>query len=381
MAPVLAAAPDAAWVHDLSPWVFRFSGEFGIRWYGLAYVAGFIIAYVLFRWLAKRGATFVPADRVLDAIMWGVFGVVIGGRLGYFLVYDQSLLGFTDSFPFWKVFALNQGGMASHGGIVGVILAAWRISRGFKDEQGAVVGRCSPMHVMDVVAMLCPFGLFLGRIANFINAELLGAIVAKPGEPGPWWSVRYPQEIMQFSPEQLAQTDAQWGQLQDLAYAQLTPAERGQVIDAESAHSMINLGYERLISAVQHDDGAITAQMEQLISARAPSQLLQALAEGVILAAVLWFIAHRPRLPGVVGCWFMITYGVLRIATELVRLPDAELGRTLGLSRGQWLSTLMVLVGVGILVWIVRRGGTKVGGWLRPAQPVEASSPVPAPSD
>ncbi len=361
-------ATDAAWLHDLSPWVWQISDGVGIRWYGLSYVTGFVIAYALFRWLAGRGATLVPRERVLDAIMLGIVGVVVGGRLGYVLVYDQSLLGFTDSFPFWNVLALNRGGMASHGGMLGVIVAAWRISRGFKDDDGNVVGRCPPLHVMDVLALICPFGLMLGRIANFVNAELLGAVVAKPGEAAPWWSVRFPGEITQFPPEDLPHTDEQWAQIQDLAIAQLDANEQALLHDPEAFDAVMYEGYERIIEAVQRGNSVVTERIEPLISARAPSQLLQALAEGLVLAAVLWFIARKPRLPGVVGCWFLITYGVLRIATEFVRLPDAGLGRTLGLSRGQWLSVLMIGAGFAILAWIIKRGGTKLGGWMSPAR-------------
>lgn len=365
---------DAAWLHDLSPWVWRITGEIGIRWYGLAYVTGFIIAYALFRWLAGRGATLVPRERVLDAIMLGIVGVVVGGRLGYVLVYDHSLLGFTDSFPFWNVLALNRGGMASHGGMIGVIVAAWRIGRGFKDEEGHAIGQCPPLHVMDVFAMICPIGLMLGRVANFVNAELLGIIVAKPGEPGPWWSVRYTQEITQFPPDDLSQTDEQWSQIQQLAIEQLDPVEREMLLVPEMFDSVMYEGYERVIEAVHRGNVVVIEKIQPLISARVPSQLFQAFAEGVVLFAVLWIIARKPRLPGVVGCWFLITYGVLRIATEFVRLPDAGLGRTLGLSRGQWLSVLMIGAGFVILAWIVKRGGEKLGGWIKPSQAVPVSS-------
>ncbi len=370
-------ATDAAWLHDLSPWVWRISGDVGIRWYGLAYVMGFVIAYALFRWLAGRGATLVPRERVLDAIMLGIVGVVVGGRLGYVLVYDQSLLGFTDSFPFWNVLALNRGGMASHGGMLGVIVAAWRISRGFRDDAGTVVGRCPPLHVMDVLAMICPFGLLLGRVANFVNAELLGAIVARPGEPAPWWSVRFSQELTQFPPEYLPQSDEQWVQIQQLAVTQLDANEQALLLDDEAFDAVMYEAYERLIEAVQRGNSAVSERIEPLISARAPSQLLQALAEGLILAGVLWFIARKPRVPGVVGAWFLITYGALRIATEFVRLPDAGLGRTLGMSRGQWLSVLMIGAGFVVLAWVIKRGGERVGGWLSPAQP----APDPGSSD
>jgi phosphatidylglycerol:prolipoprotein diacylglycerol transferase len=86
---------------------------------------------------------------------------------------------------------------------------------------------------------------------------------------------------------------------------------------------------------------------------------------------VLWFIWRKPRLPGAVGCWFLITYGVLRILTELFRLPDDQLAvqRIAGLSRGQWLSVLMILAGTTILTIVLKRGGEKLGGWAKPSPP------------
>lgn len=362
-----------AWLHDLSPWIWRITPDFGVRWYGVSYLTGFVIAYFLFRWLAKRGATLVPADRVADAIILAILGVVVGGRLGYVLFYEPSLLGFSGDFPYWGVLAINRGGMASHGGMIGVILAAWRISRGFKNDAGVLEGRCPPLHVMDVVALLAPFGLMLGRIANFVNGELLGLVVAKPGEPAPWWAVKYPQEVVQFARDQLPQTDAQFSQLQQLGLSRLSPEERAlatdpslQQLDPEHFRAFWQMGYERLLGSLQHGSPDAHRQLEPLISARAPSQLVQAACEGLALALVIWFVARKPRLPGVVGCWFLITYGVLRIATEFVRLPDAQLAvqRPLGLSRGQWLSSVMVAVGVFFLFWITRRGGTRLGGWM-----------------
>ncbi|MEL7482990.1 MAG: prolipoprotein diacylglyceryl transferase family protein, partial [Planctomycetota bacterium] len=106
-----------------------------------------------------------------------------------------------------------------------------------------------------------------------------------------------------------------------------------------------------------------------LLSARHPSQIYQAIAEGVVVGLVLWFVARKPRVPGVLAACFLLTYGVLRIATELVRLPDGNLAvqRIMGLSRGQWLSAGMVAIGVVVLVWRLRSKAEKLGGWARPA--------------
>jgi len=191
-----AAAPAGdlgGWLHDLSPFVFRLPNGFGPRWYGLSYLAGFLIGWLVLKRLARRGLIAIPEHRVADAIMLVVLGVVVGGRLGYCLVYrpglfidfsTETVLGL--DLPVWGVLKIWDGGMASHGGMAGVIVAAWRISRGFKaeTEDGAIIteGRCPPLHVLDALALVAPFGLLLGRIANFINGELLGRVVAGPGE-------------------------------------------------------------------------------------------------------------------------------------------------------------------------------------------------------
>ena len=89
----------AAWLHDLSPFIVRFSPDFGIRWYGMAYATSFLLAWLMLRWLAARGATAIPRERAGDVILYGVAGVVLGGRLGYVLIYQQSLLWTFTSSP------------------------------------------------------------------------------------------------------------------------------------------------------------------------------------------------------------------------------------------------------------------------------------------
>jgi phosphatidylglycerol:prolipoprotein diacylglycerol transferase len=343
----------AAWLHTLDPFVVRFSENFGIRWYGLAYLAGFAVAYALLLWLIRRGACLIPAHRAADAMLWLIGGVLVGGRLGYCLVYQPELLTTSlDHFPFWGVLALNKGGMASHGGMVGIILAGWRVSRGFKSLDPAtpnlVEGRCPWQHVCDVLAMLCPAGMFFGRIANFVNGELLGAIVSPPGKQGPWWSVQFPQELLLKKAPDL--TPEQDGALRALVRTVAQPGESiGHVL-------------ERII---QH--AALYAdQLRPLLSSRHPSQLYQAVAEGIVVGVITWSIAARPRKPGVVGSVWLIAYGAMRIVTEVWRLPDDQfaVGRPGGLSRGQWLSAAMVAAGTCTLIWCLQRAVPRVGGWM-----------------
>lgn len=351
------ASDLGGWTHDLSPVIFRVFG-LSIRWYGVSYLAGLFVAWLALRQLAKRNLVLIPTSRVEDFMMMMAIGVIAGGRLGYCLFYAPDLfITFENRLPFWGVLMTNQGGMASHGGILGVILMSWRISRGFKNADGEIEGRCPPLHVMDIAAFLVPFGMFFGRIANFINSELLGRIVAMPGQHAPWWSVRFPQEIMTGHAPELS--PAQATELRRLIEIHKLPGETDTT------------GIEAMIARLQHGSTDLRAQLEPLLAARHPSQLYQAVAEGIVLGLVLWFIWRRPRLPGVVGCWFLITYGVLRIGTELFRLPDDQLAvqRIAGLSRGQWLSVLMILAGTMILRIVLKRGGQKLGGWARHAPP------------
>jgi len=358
-----------AWVHDIDPWLVRFpdwSPLPGIRWYGASYALGFLAGFLVLRWLAKRGAILIPKERVGDMVIMIAFGAVIGGRLGYAAFYQPALFWtFEPSLPWWGLLDLSSGGMASHGGMIGIILAAWLVSRGFKDEEGVRRGRCPVMHVLDASVLAGPIGVLFGRLANFINGELLGRIVAMPGEAAPWWSVRFPQEIEYtldggLYSEPIASMPAE--QSREL-YTGLVGAVReyGRLEDTDA------MAFERMLAAIQSGSGEAASALEPFLSARAPSQLLQALAEGIVVLAVVWFVARLPRRPGVVSAWFLISYGVLRIATEFVRLPDAHLavGRPAGLSRGQWLSLVMVFGGVGLLVVAVRSGRERLGGWLR----------------
>lgn len=353
-----------AWMHDLSPIAFRVTEGFSIRWYGLSYLAGFAAAYLLLRILAKRGATLIPADRALDVILTLVVGVVVGGRLGYVLLYEPRLLGLIDGFPFWGVLAVNRGGMASHGGILGVAIAAWKVSRGFKDEHGNRVGVCPPLHAMDVCTLIAPAGLFFGRIANFINGELLGKIIAAPGQAAPSWAVRYPQEILRYLQE--LQTNP------DLSPPQ-TPEQMQAIARLVDQYALpeegFYAGYERLMTAIQHGDQAAKAALEPLISARYPTQLMQAGLDGLLAGVVVWIIAAKPRKPGVVGAWFLIVYAIGRVLMDFVRLPDAGISQLGGITRGQIYSAVMLIVGVTVLAIVRRSNADRItGGWLTRAK-------------
>lgn len=346
----------AAWLHDLNPFLLQISDGFGLRWYGLSYALGFVIAWAILQWCARRGLILMTPERVTDALLAFVIGVVVGGRLGYVLFYQPQLLwSFEGGFPWWGVLRVNGGGMSSHGGMIGVISACLIISRGRKDEHGVRRGAVSPLHLMDITALACPIGLGLGRVANFINGELLGRIVAGPGEPAPWWAVRFPQELLgEMRPEEMTPERTR-------GLLRLVP-EASSIDDRRWL-----VGVQDLVHQLQHGSREAAAKLEPVLTARHPSQLYQAFTDGVVLTAVLWWVWRKPRKPGVIGAMFMITYGVMRIMTEFWRLPDAHLHvqRIVGLSRGQWLSVGMIAVGGVALVVLRKSRAAPIGGWAR----------------
>ncbi len=342
----------AAWLHDIDPIAFG-----PVRWYGLSYIAGFVIGYFMLRAMAKRGMLRIPAQAVLDALLALVIGVLVGGRLGSVIFYNPHLITeFTSSAPFWGVLAINRGGMASHGGMVGVILACWWIAR---------VHKLPMLHVADVIALVAPVGLMLGRLANFVNGELLGRIVARPWEDAPWWSVKFPQELSERTNEWYTTVNAESrAAMNELAFAYLGSEQaasiRGEVDRIEAMSGVV-------IRSIQQGVTVVTEQVEPLLNARHPSQLYQAFFEGVVLLVVLWAIAWKARKPGVIGAWFLIVYGAGRIFTEFYRLPDVGVsGFFPGLSRGQSLSALMIVAGIGLLAWVcLKSNQPPMGGWLR----------------
>ncbi len=343
------------WFHDLSPFLVKFTPTFGIRYYGLAYALGFTFAYLFLRFLSRRNATLIPYDRIGDAMMYLIVGTLVGGRLFYVIGYEPSLLiDFSSSAPWWGVLAINNGGMASHGGIIGCALAAWRISRGFKDQNGKIVGRCSPLHVFDMAVLIAPLGLFFGRMANFINGELLGAVVANPGEKAPWWAVRYPQEITTLADSQLVQTPEQMNQIIQLSMMHMLPNEQDWF-----------QGYDRMLDLIQRGDDGLKAQLEPLIAARYPTQLLQASLDGLLVLAVVWIIAMKPRKPGLIAGAFAITYALGRIPMDFIRLPDAGVSQFGPLTRGQTYSAITLIVGIVLVVHAMRSSADKLGGWMK----------------
>lgn len=302
----------SAWLHTVDPFVIEFPESFpipGLRWYGTAYLFAFVVGYVLVRRVTRIGKSPLPTDRVIDFAMAGILGLLLGGRLGYVLFYEPSLLlaWESEAFPYSGLLAVNRGGMASHGGMIGGLLGcawfAWR-------------HKLPALHLFDLIAFAAPLGIAFGRIANFINGELWGRQV----NPSFAFAVRFPQETMtSVELERLRAGDAQ----------------------------MITLA-------------------EQLTPARHASQLYAAALEGLLVFVVVAVVFRRPVTPGVAAAWFALTYAPMRLITELYREPDSHIGfDALGLTRGQWLSVGLFFVGFALLWFVKLRPTEPLGGWMK----------------
>jgi len=364
MTDTLTTMLPLAWLHDLDPFLWEISPGFGVRWYGLSYVAGFVIGWLVLRELAKRSVARIEPDRTLDMILLSAVLMVVGGRLGYILIYQPSLLWtFSNSPPWWGALAINQGGMASHGGMVGLAVAAIIIARSIHDRFPDTPLRQRTLHVLDLYALIGPFGIALGRLANFINGELLGRIASPAGQPAPWYAVKFAQEVIErprsLSPDQVR------GLHEALSLPAPIAQDPGSISDPDLWHPDFEQRFDSLMGQLQAGSEQAARILEPWINARHPSQLYQAVAEGIVTGIVVWLVARKPRKPGVLASGFFVTYGLLRIATEFWRLPDAHLNvqRFAGLSRGQWLSTIMIVVGIWILLRARRAACARIGGW------------------
>ena len=144
----------------IDPVIFSL-GIIDIRWYSLAYIIGILLGVSLIKRLNKFNGNLIP-DKIIDSfLIWAVIGIIVGGRVGYVLFYQTKL--FLNN-PFY-IFEIWNGGMSFHGGLLGVIFSIYFFSR-YK--------KLSFLYLSDLVSVVAPIGLFLGRIANFINTELIG---------------------------------------------------------------------------------------------------------------------------------------------------------------------------------------------------------------
>lgn len=287
--------------HDIDPIAISL-GPIQVHWYGIMYLLAFLTAWWLGRIRTQAGRLpGVDLNGFSDLLFYSMLGVVVGGRVGYMLFYGLSEL-LANPLSLFKVW---EGGMSFHGGLLGVLAAAWWWSR----RRG--------LHFFDTVdfaAPLVPLGLMFGRFGNFIGAELWGKYT------GSGWGVIFRSGL----PEPLRSTDM----------------------------DTLRVLYE-------------AGELDRY--ARHPSQLYEALLEGLVMFFVLWWFSARPRARYAVSGMFALLYGVFRFAVEFVRMPDNGVYVAFGwLTRGQILSLPLVVLG-GLLLVMSRRA------------PVLQPRPVPAP--
>jgi phosphatidylglycerol---prolipoprotein diacylglyceryl transferase len=252
----------------LNPVALRF-GPFAVRWYGLAYVVGFLGAWLVMRDLSRRWRLGLTLDDQLSIVLAAVIGVLLGGRIGYVLFYN---LPYFTAHPL-AVFAVWDGGMSFHGALAGVVVSGVVVAR---------IIRVPFWTVADLAAVGTPIGLFLGRLANFVNGELWGRV-----------------------------TTVSWG----VVFPGAGPLPRH------------------------------------------PSQIYEALLEGVVLLIVLWMLSRRARPQGFLFGVLLVGYAVARIVVEFFREPDIQVGFLFGgITMGQLLTLPVLIAGIWLLWWSTRPG-------------------------
>ncbi|MCS7008517.1 MAG: prolipoprotein diacylglyceryl transferase [Chthoniobacterales bacterium] len=292
-------------LHDISPFIIQFTEGFGIRWYGVAYLAAFLIAWWMVVGFARRKLAEIPPEQVSDFLfVWIIPGTLIGGRLGHFVFYDFGAL-LEDPFAFFRVW---EGGMSAHGGILGIVVASWLYSRHAK---------LSWLNLGDNLVVPAPIGLFLGRVANFINGELYGRRAEVP------WAVQFPRELEVNS------------ELALQVIRQLPVEIREQGLGVILAKHPYPIEVRRVLLEV--------------LPPRHPSQLYEAALEGGVLFFILYFLHTRCRLPrGAVTGVFFVGYAILRSVGEFFREPEVP---SVGpFTYGQFLSLFLLFIGVAFLV-------------------------------
>jgi phosphatidylglycerol:prolipoprotein diacylglycerol transferase len=257
--------------------------RFDLRWYSLAYLAGIFIGYwYLLRLIRKPGSP-MSRKHADDLVFYASLGIILGGRIGYVLFYNfgQYLRHPIEILKLW------DGGMSFHGGVIGTSLGILYLARKEK---------LSWLRIHDYVACCVPFGLFFGRLANFVNQELWGAPTSVP------WAIRFCEKF-------------------------------------NEAHQCLNIG-----------------------PPRHPSQLYEAVLEGLVLGAILWWMFWKTDAryqPGKLVGAFLFFYGIFRFGIEFIREPDAQFAGTVfgswGLHMGQWLSLPMILGGLYLMLTAKRR--------------------------
>ena len=241
-------------------------GFIDIRWYSLAYIFAFILGSIIIKTINRRSYKLISDDKIDKFFIWAIIGVILGGRTGYVLFYQTNLFFTKPTY----ILEIWNGGMSFHGGLIGMILSIYLFSLKYKIQF---------FYLSDLVSLVAPIGLFLGRISNFINTELYGRVTDFP------LAIIYP------------------------------------LIDNNPRH---------------------------------PSQLYEALFEGIILFIILLYYfskKHKKYIIGNISGLFLIFYSIFRFLIEYTREPDYHLGLVFYyFSMGQLLCIPFLLVGIWILI-------------------------------
>ncbi len=297
------------WIHNLDPMALHLRGGFGIRWYGLAYAVAFLIGGWLLRTYHRRGRSPLDEAQQSTLLLGIMLGVLVGGRMGYLILYEPETL----RDPLGWV-AIWRGGMASHGGFVGVILACLWAARRVRIDR---------FRLGDLMVTLAPPGFLLGRLANFINGELWGRVADVS------CAMKFPTEIVSWPASRLGLL---WEYL----------AQSGVTFPAATTDWPM-----AVVSRIQSGDETLRQLVGVVLPPRHPSPLYAAVLEGVVLVAYTQWRLWRTRAldrPGQLAGEFLLLYAVLRILGEQFREPDADL--ILGLSRGIFYSFFLLAGGL-----------------------------------
>lgn len=326
---LLKARVLAAYVHDLDPVIISFTETLKVRWYGLAYLAGFVAAWWLLRKMASKQLFPVAPEKVSDFVAYGAFlGVFLGGRLGYVLFYmlpsaDGRAKIADDPLTILKVW---DGGMSSHGGILGLTIFAWFYARKHQISWTALG---------DGLVCVAPLGVFFGRMANFINGELFGH-ASKSDLP---WLVKFPGAI--FNQECAESKDV--GSVMRVAIENSTGTSRQALEQAYSS----GFGGEQALAAAVRSSEEVKKAIEPFLLNRHPSQVYEGILEGLLLFTLLTFLRFRyPKLAtGTLTGLFFLLYALGRIFVEQFRVPDSTLVFET-LTKGQFYSLFFLLLGI-----------------------------------
>lgn len=315
----------ATYVHDLDPVLLKITDTIQLRWYGLAYMMGFIAGFYLLRNLARRKLWVLAPEKTGDFIAAAaLFGVFLGGRLGYILFYQipKHGIGSVISDPL-IIFRVWEGGMASHGGILGLVIFTWFYARKHNVTwTGLGDGLC----------VVAPLGLFFGRMANFINGELYGRVAE--GVP---WAMKFPQSL-ELEPKDVQATA--WD---------ACIAKAPELASATNLQQLVEMSREKPV---------VLNTLAEYLQPRHPSQLYEGALEGLALFGILWFVRTKWKdaPDGLLTGLFFLFYALFRIFAEHFREPDAALVGAF--TKGQFLSLFMILFAFGFLAHAWR-------GWKR----------------